>query len=418
MKELPGLYWDEAKNRYFPTSSRQKQSLPTHQKIVQKSSRNNVKTWNRIETIRTTDNSIQKLRASHDILCSQYASTSRMHHVQSLTLGTLRAFCSTTLGGKTWRFVGDNQGWLYSDKSVPSEEQVDDDLHKPLWSTDLNLQPSCEISSMSISGSRFITTCLGPGKLSVQDLNLPERTFLLSLPRVFDIRSSHLQNKTLVLGAHKSAVYISDIDVSATPQVLHTNSDIFSVFQQDHLVYTGARNGTIGRFDMRIAKRHSQKLFDDRFSDSPRSPVLHLNVIRESELLISHLNGNLATFDLRFPSIASSPSPVRLYENHVNSYTHNLGIAVDQDQDLLFAAGQDCRIRGWSLRTGAPLLPPQTCSSSFPSYDNPFSAKFSHPVGALQVTQELGSAGTCLWAACDKDLYQYHLGQRSIMTNR
>jgi hypothetical protein len=34
-------------------------------------------------------------------------------------------------------------------------------------------------------------------------------------------------------GAHKSAVYISDVDVTTTPQYLHTNSDIFSVFQQD-----------------------------------------------------------------------------------------------------------------------------------------------------------------------------------------
>ncbi len=93
---------------------------------------------------------------------------------------------------------------------------------------------------------------------------------------------------------------------------------------------------------MRIAKNRSQKLFDNRFADGPRSPVLYLNVIRESELLISHLNGNvsfsfsvdcildcavlkqLATFDLRFFSTASSPSPVRLFETHINSYTPNL----------------------------------------------------------------------------------------------
>lgn len=94
------------------------------------------------------------------------------------------------------------------------------------------------------------------------------------------------------------------------------------------------------------------------------------------------------------------------------------GIAVDHDQDLLFAAGQDCRIRGWSLRTAAPLLPPLTSSSTSVSHDNPFSTKFSQPVSVLQVTQELGSAGTCLWAASDQDLFQYHLGQRSTLTNK
>lgn len=101
---------------------------------------------------------------------------------------------------------------------------------------------------------------------------------------------------------------------------------------------------------MRMAKHYSQKLFDARFANRSRSPVLHLDVIRESELLISHLNGDvssccrwimdlfdyrpvcavlnvniqLVTFDLRFSSVASPPSPVRLYENHINSYTHNL----------------------------------------------------------------------------------------------
>ena len=140
------------------------------------------------------------------------------------------------------------------------------------------------------------------------------------------------------------------------------------------------------------------------------------------------------TYDLRFSSTASPPSPVRLFAGHINSYTDNLvrplilmflqvknsimssqGIAIDHDQDILFAAGQDCRIRAWSLRTAAPLLPPLTCSSTpFSHVTNPFSAKFSEPVRVLQVTQEeLGSGGTCLWAASDRDIFQYHLGQHS-----
>jgi hypothetical protein len=69
---------------------------------------------------------------------------------------------------------------------------------------------------------------------------------------------------------------------------------IYPDLSNQHLVYTGARNGTIERFDMRMAKCHSQKLFDTRFADGPRSPVLHLNVIRQSELFISHLNGDVS----------------------------------------------------------------------------------------------------------------------------
>ena len=141
---------------------------------------------------------------------------------------------------------------MYSHKAS-SEEQVGN-LHAPFWSADLNLQPSCEVSILLILlhlllsiaqawsftdlfhvGFRlsfrvslvqycqnfdvqriFRATCLGPGKLSLQYLNIPEyvasicrnettdsslrRTFLLKLHRVFDIRASHLQNQTLVLG--------------------------------------------------------------------------------------------------------------------------------------------------------------------------------------------------------------------------
>ena len=78
-KELPGFYWDEAKNRYFPISSKPKQSLPspsdTHQKAQNHTeSSKGVKSrlqcqrqclsWNRNETIRTTDNHTQRLKAS------------------------------------------------------------------------------------------------------------------------------------------------------------------------------------------------------------------------------------------------------------------------------------------------------------------------------------------------------------------
>jgi DDB1- and CUL4-associated factor 4 len=89
------------------------------------------------------------------------------------------------------------------------------------------------------------------------------------------------------------------------------------------------------------------------------------------------------------------------------------GIAVDHERDLLFAAGQDCRLRGWSLRTSFPLSPPRAPDPPDPQlYFNPFLASFSHPITSLQVTEEPGEAGVSLWATADRDLYQFHLGQR------
>lgn len=47
---------------------------------------------------------------------------------------------------------------------------------------------------------------------------------------------------------------------------------------------------------MRMPTDRGQKLFDDRFKRAPRSSVLHLSVIRDRELLISHLNGDVGKF--------------------------------------------------------------------------------------------------------------------------
>src|SRR5258705_12846833 len=83
-------------------------------------------------------------------------------------------------------------------------------------------------------------------------------------------------------------------------------------------------------------------------------------------------------------------------------------MAIDPDQDFLFAAGQDCRLRAWSLRTGLPL-----CSKNLPdNQPNPFNSLFPSPISALQVTQDSGTNSLSLWAAYGHDLCRFHLGQR------
>ena len=93
------------------------------------------------------------------------------------------------------------------------------------------------------------------------------------------------------------------------------------------------------------------------------------------------------------------------------------GIAVDPYEQLLFAAGVDRRVLGWSLGTGEPIQPPAFDNGSIDAVltpdaqrlNNPFKGVFSRPVQAMQVSQE--RRGPCLWAASDEDLYRYHLGQ-------
>lgn len=83
-------------------------------------------------------------------------------------------------------------------------------------------------------------------------------------------------------------------------------------------------------------------------------------------------------------------------------------LTVDPSENFLFAAGQDKCIRAWSLQTGEGLIPPSAPKRG--SGDNPFSTVFSQPIAAMQVTEERNEL--LLWAASDKDLYRYHLGQQ------
>jgi len=232
--------------------------------------------------------------------------------------------------------------------------------------------------------------------------------YVLNMPSICDVRSSHLYDRSLVLGAATQAVYLQDIETSS-PRCLNTQSDVFAVHQQNSLVYAGTRNGSVHRFDVRVDKPHGMKLFDGRFKKE-RSSVLYLNIIRDWQLLASHMNGDLATFDLRFPR---ESTPIMTFAGHINSNTERLGIAVDPSEDFLFAAGQDCRIRAWSLRTGNPLIPPPL-SSDVDSFifdqSNPLRAVFGKCVQTMQIMDS--EEGMVLWAASDMNLFKYHLGQR------
>ncbi|KIM89503.1 hypothetical protein PILCRDRAFT_813437 [Piloderma croceum F 1598] len=60
-------------------------------------------------------------------------------------------------------------------------------------------------------------------------------------------------SRTINSGARKKAILLKDIDIGRSLTVLETQSDVFAVEQQENLVYTGARHGSIARFDTRLS---------------------------------------------------------------------------------------------------------------------------------------------------------------------
>lgn len=105
-----------------------------------------------------------------------------------------------------------------------------------------------------------------------------------------------------------------------------------------NLVYTGARNGSISRFDTRVDDARGQSLLSDIFKSSANS-VTDLHVAREWQLVVGNIDGSVCTllqpvkvkaepnslqlgsYDLRF---ARGSSPMMSFLGHNNSYSHNL----------------------------------------------------------------------------------------------
>jgi WD repeat-containing protein 21A len=217
---------------------------------------------------------------------------------------------------------------------------------------------------------------------------------------VRDVWTTDLHGSRLVLGANGQAAVIEDIAVATSLQRLPTKSDVFALAQRENVLYTGLRNGGILRFDTRLQRTNSHPLFDST-SQRIRSSITGLKHLRDNQLLVSFLDGGISTFDLRFPI----RTPLMTFTGNFNSYTNRLPLATDPQEKFLFAAGQDNRIRLWSLTTGGPALDPTGTGSTNQSV---FERPFEHHVAALQVVEE--REGLCLWAASGTENDRYNTG--------
>ncbi|KAH6916176.1 hypothetical protein BKA70DRAFT_480650 [Coprinopsis sp. MPI-PUGE-AT-0042] len=503
-KDLPGFYWDSEKSRYFPLSSRpaaatntsslpgSTSSIPSagtrssksrssravddpdgeplgpprglkrrrgHSNVFSLNQRIISSSWNWAETER-----LRRCITSQNVM-----STTKVSRWDVPTFGRITAFCTfpgetrDPWSGDRWKIVGDNMGWLMRSNTsqgvlLPEQENGVQQSSWLPWSTELNLQPSGTISSISMSGSRWVATGSGNApRIVFSDIRQLDHMCIITLPKVRDLWASHLRGQQLVLGGQPKALYLPDLDHSSSPSFLHTDADIFCVTQDEHLIYTGSRHGTVHRFDKRVGfHRKGQVLLEGRYGNQVapqagsrshmyrRTPALKLTLTAESNLartlesglLVSQMNGDLQLFDLRRLSSSVNEPAVR-FVGHNNSYRKDLGMTVDLENDFIYAAGQDRRIRAWRLSTGEPLEPSPQPSLSSQNHStslhksNPFFATFEDPVEVLQVTPAVYQKpevegrddqehtgvtpdGMCLWATSGRTLWRWNLGQRDL----
>ncbi|KAG1748732.1 WD40-repeat-containing domain protein [Suillus lakei] len=423
-RDLPGLYWDEEKQRYFSLASSRRPQVagpstfhpPTKQQSVPQAptgeSHNLKRHRNRSllrarEDARSSFRTTHKNKLMHQVSCSQVAQTSHVasSSILSLTHCAITAFQTVSYNNNVHSFAGDAGGWFYSSVIGPGEPVTGHTSHgwRPEFSlsSEASTQP-LTISSICISGSRCIATSFGPESRILHfplDLDSEDiRVTRVNNRSVRDIWTADFQGTRLVLGTNDQAVVIDDAADRATVCFMKTGSDVFAVAQDNNIIYTGSRAGIVQRFDSRIASTKGDRIFNDPHTTQNNS-VTNLKIFYDWQLLTSNIDGSLAMFDLRFPV---NRTPVVSFTGNINTYTTKTPIAVDPHEQFLFAAGQDRRIRLWSLRTGGPpLVSPASV----------FQKPFEDPIRALQVVEEEeGVLG--LWATSGAALYKYNLGQR------
>ncbi|KAJ6584153.1 hypothetical protein DFH09DRAFT_1144389 [Mycena vulgaris] len=437
--ELPGLYFDVARNRYFPIASRPPPTPAPPQTPAEKPERPR----RRRRVLWSAGTSMplhhaQQSRISESLLLDRLAETrcGRVEHVRwPVGESSISAFRTATVPdaeGHTRQWLGDPRGWVYSRTSTSSSD--DDEAEWTPWMAELCLHPDSEISALCTSGARCVAVCFGPAtKICVQDAGVPGRICLLSLSAVRDVRDASLQGNSLVLGAARKAVLLSDIDAAPPVRTLDTGgSDVFAVAQHGPLIYAGTRAGSALLFDTRLpsAKCTSQLLLDA--PTSARSSIVSLHPMQSaSALLVACADGRLASYDLRFARAGAAPAVT--YAGNVGAVGARLGLTLDSTERVLFAAGADCRLRAWAVGSGAPIhawdeaVSARTGNASASRTGNasasrtanasasrganaarrdpgPFAACFGAPLAALQVVDGV------LWAGGGGEVGRWRLG--------
>lgn len=238
------------------------------------------------------------------------------------------------------------------------------------------------ITSLQTCGDRILATCIGPPAQALvgttnDNISLASVTLV---PRKTSIWTSALSSSTVALGCDKK-VLISKDPARHVMSGYQTGGKgeggaIFALDLTENLVFAGTRKGEVKIFDQRSSGSTSttadtrQSRAEINFAVS--TSVTNVRRINDG-LVVACLDGSLATYDLRYPSIV----PSLAMKGHVNQWELGLGFDIWKDE-FLAAGGQDNRVRIWSLRTGALL----------PATSELFSTRFESPIKALRFTPD------------------------------
>ncbi|CAD6564092.1 MAG: hypothetical protein CYPHOPRED_001958 [Cyphobasidiales sp. Tagirdzhanova-0007] len=363
MLEIPGYIYDPVSNRYFKGTSRNKRPPPSFQQP--KPSADQRQPQRQVKPIRLERKSLSRIQAAlplhyYDDVASSPTSSygvTRDRLRQSILLSSF----SSAVKGATEEpdlTTGDSVTCLTFDDIQPDLARYGTTYglvgHGAIMHSDRPLGHSVSswkadhilgnpITSLSSCNGRILTTSFGPIAQACYTTTSDSHIIGYDLPTAASPRLI----QGYELGCDKK-VLISPDPTKAEMRSYGTGSAVFALHQEGDELLVGTRSGHLRCFDVRAARVDEEESKAEvllRLSTS----ITDIRRFAGDLILVSLINGDLNMYDRRF--LPLRPQAVRTLVGNVNTCSRNLGLDVLETQ-ILAAAGEDKRVRLWSLDTG------------------------------------------------------------------
>ncbi|KAI1794965.1 hypothetical protein LXA43DRAFT_96038 [Ganoderma leucocontextum] len=453
-RDLPGLYWDDDKKRYFPLASRpagtpsrppappgtsvatlppkqlsnrRRPSPRTDSSSPPRKRRHALKEDNQEEDDESEEAPTQSWNVWHSLNAFRESplGTYRRTCIHQIQIGKLSKPAAnlktdaarvqfdgpvTALCAKSndKLLIGDATGWLYS-------VQTDD---PGIGMREFGLRT--QITSITRSGPVCMITSLGsPARLLITREGSMGLWVLRDIPPTVcnDVWCGQVRDRKAIVGGRRAAICFPDVERDGYVRLPRV-SDVLALCQCNEVItFMGMRNGVVDRWDSRQPGVKTDLVVNMAERPSPwkMTPTIdYIRIVHGHELLVRTMRGDLETHDLRF----LGNTPLLQFPGFSPSFDSKLGITVDPSENFVFSGAGDKSLRIWSLRTGQ-ALPARNEDTILASHESQvlghpdMSTKMAHHIRALEIVES--DSEVALWMAFADRLDRLVLGPKGLL---
>ncbi|GAA98390.1 uncharacterized protein L969DRAFT_15811 [Mixia osmundae IAM 14324] len=378
---LPGYYYDASKKRYFKTDSHRHKPVQSLLPLLSQPDGHAESPASRLPSRNHRTAGPVTLRdferARHELLLGTFAARAvqvESREPECLFVDENITQISAVPGRKELRLGGTAGSICFASLKPPSQWARENlpsnvDPFRTEWLL------GSTISSLKLHGNRFLATSLGsPAKAlfavahdPAEDATTPvsEASITFS-PAKTSLWTGSLSPDIIALGCDDKVLVSRDpLRGPNEMDSIATGSAVFALEQHRSLLFAGLRSGKVNLIDMRSSQTAALKA-----KSSNHSPITSLRLVREFELLVVGMKGDVEMLDTRF---IQSQRPLMTLEGHINHYMRDLGCDIYNDE-ILALAGQDAQVRLWSLRTGKQEIGGQLGGLTQRQFEEPIKA--------------------------------------------